>query len=263
MPVACGNTVLTGDSGSVAFTPAGTSVCLLDFTDFTVANPGTIQLPVGHGFLVGDSVTFSIEGGAVLATGLTADTAYFIASIDSDLKATVSSTVGGTGVEITAAGGDGSKDTPGGHINMKLTEFTSVCNVVSFDFSLDREQIETTSLSCGCSTTGSGSGVASFKTYQAGYIDGTGSVEVQFTADQASMASRVIGSSLKKDQLGAQVRLYINTVCKSDGTIDNDASAYVEAPVTLLGFSFSVSPADVTTATIQFALAGQPTAFSI
>ena len=49
----------------------------------------------------------------------------------------------------------------------------------------------------------------------------------------------------------------------SDGTIDNTASAYIEAPVTLLGFSFSVSPADVTTATIQFALAGQPTAFSL
>ena len=76
---------------------------------------------------------------------------------------------------------------------MKLTEFTSVCNVVDFDFSLDREQIETTSLSCGCS--GGASGLASFKTYQAGYIDGTGSVEVQFTAEQASMANRVIGSS--------------------------------------------------------------------
>ena len=77
------------------------------------------------------------------------------------------------------------------------------------------------------------------------------------------MASRVIGSSLKKDQLGAQIRLYINTVCKPDGTIDNDTSAYIEAPVTLLGFSFSVSPTEVTTATIQFSLSGQPTAFSI
>ena len=69
---------------------------------------------------------------------------------------------------------------------MKLTEFTSVCNVTSFDFSLDQEQIETTSLSCGCST--ANNGLASFKTYQAGFIDGTGSVEVQFTADQGSMA---------------------------------------------------------------------------
>lgn len=258
MPVACGNTVLTGDSGSVAFTPAGTSVCLLDYTDFPTADPGVIQLPAGHGFLVGDVVQFSVEGGATLVTGLTADTDYHIISISNTGGAQVSASAGGTAIAFTNSL---SEDTDGGHINMKLTEFTSVCNVTSFDFSLDREQIETTSLSCGCSA--SGDGLASFKTYQAGFIDGTGSVEVQFTADQGSMASRVIGSSLKKDQLGAQIRLYINTVCASDGTLDNSASAYIEAPVTLLGFSFSVSPAEVTTATIQFALAGQPTTFSI
>ena len=73
MPVACGNTVLTGDSGSVAFTPAGTSVCLLDYTDFPTATPGVIQLPAGHGFLVGDVVQFSAEGGATLVTGLAAE----------------------------------------------------------------------------------------------------------------------------------------------------------------------------------------------
>ena len=257
MPVACGNTVLTGDSGSVAFTPAGTSVCLLDFTDFPTADPGLIQLPDGHGFLVGDVVQFSIEGGATLVTGLTVDTDYHIISINSDSQASVSATAGGTGIAFTNSL---SADTPGGHINMKLTEFTSVCNVTSFDFSLDRENIETTSLSCGCNS--SAEGLASFKTYQAGFIDGTGTVEVQFTADQGSMASRVIGSSLKKDQLGAQIRLYINTVCV-DGAIDNTASAYIEAPVTLLGFSFSVSPSEVTTATIQFALSGQPTTFQL
>ena len=237
MPVACGNTVLTGDSGSVAFTPAGTTVCLLDYTDFPTADPGLIQLPAGHGFLVGDVVQFSIEGGATLVTGLTADTDYHIVAIDGSAKATVSATAGGTGIAFTNSL---SEDTAGGHINMKLTEFTSVCNVSSFDFSLDREQIETTSLSCGCSSTGNG--IASFKTYQAGFIDGTGSVEVQFTAEQGSMASRVIGSSLKKDQLGAQVRLYINTVCAADGTIDNNASAYIEAPVTLLGLQLQRYP---------------------
>ena len=259
MPVSCGNTVLTGNSGSVAFTPAGTSVCLLDFTDFPTADPGEIQLPEGHGFKVGDVVQFSVEGGATLVTGLTAGTDYHITAIDSSTnEAQVSATAGGTPIAFTNSL---SKDTEGGHINMKLTEFTSTCNVVAFDFSLDREQIETTSLNCGCSS--SGDGMASFKTYQAGYIDGTGTVEVQFTADQSSMASRVIGSSLKKSQLGAQVRLYINTICDSNGDIDNDASAYIEAPVTLLGFSFSVAPSEVTTATIQFSLAGQPTAFEI
>ena len=258
MPVACGNTVLTGDSGSVAFTPAGTSICLLDYTDFPTADPGLITMPAGHGFKVGDAVNFSVEGGATLCPALTEGTDYYIISFDADGKASVSATAGGTGVAFTNAL---SKDTPGGHINMKLSEFTSVCNVTSFDFSLDREQIETTSLSCGCSA--DGSGLASFKTYQAGFIDGTGSVSVQFTQDQNSMASRVIGSSLQKDQLGAQVRLYINTVCDTNGEIDNNASAYLEAPVTLLGFSFSVSPEEVTTATIQFALSGQPTTFKI
>ena len=258
MPVACGNTVLTGDSGSVAFTPAGTSVCLLDYTDFPTADPGLIQLPAGHGFLAGDVVQFSTEGGATLVSGLTADTDYHIISINADAQASVASTAGGTGIAFTNSL---SGDTPGGHINMQLTEFTSVCNVASFEFSLDREQIETTSLSCGCSA--DGSGLASFKTYQAGFIEGTGSVDVQFTADQSSMASRVIGSSLKKDQLGAQIRLYINTICDTNGEIDNNASAYIEAPVTLLGFSFSVSPEEVTVATIQFSLRGQPTAFQI
>jgi len=258
MPVACGNTVLTGDSGSVAFTPAGTSICLLDYTDFPTADPGLITMPVGHGFKVGDAVNFSVEGGATLCPDLVEDTDYYILSFDAGGKASVSATAGGAAVAFTNAL---SKDTPDGHINMKLSEFTSVCNVTSFDFSLDREQIETTSLSCGCST--DGSGLASFKTYQAGFIDGTGSVSVQFTQDQNSMASRVIGSSLQKDQLGAQVRLYINTVCDTNGEIDNNASAYLEAPVTLLGFSFSVSPEEVTTATIQFALSGQPTTFKI
>lgn len=258
MPVACGNTVLTGDSGSVAFTPAGTSICLLDYTDFPTADPGLITMPAGHGFKVGDVVNFSVEGGATLCPALVAETDYFIIDFDNDGKASVSATADGTAVAFTNSL---SADTPDGHINMKLSEFTSVCNVTSFDFSLDREQIETTSLSCGCNT--DGSGLASFKTYQAGFIDGTGSVEVQFTQDQNSMASRVIGSSLKKDQLGAQVRLYINTVCDTNGAIDNNASAYLEAPVTLLGFSFSVSPEAVTTATIQFALSGQPTTFKI
>ena len=258
MPVACGNTVLTGNSGSVSFTPAGTLVCLLDKTDFPTADPGLIQLPAGHGFVVGDIVQFKVEGGATLVGGLTADTDYYIISINGSSQAQVSTTADGSGVAFTQSLAE---DTPGGHINMALSTFTSVCHVSSFSFSLDRDQVETTSLSCGCSS--DGSGLAPFKTYQAGYIDGTGSVEVQFTADQSSMASRVIGSSLKKDQLGAQIRLYINTVCDENGDIDNSASAYLEAPVTLLGFSFGVTPSEVTTATIQFSLAGQPTAFTL
>lgn len=233
-------------------------MCLLDFSDFPTADPGLITLPDGHGFLVGDAVQFTIEGGATLVTGLTEGTDYYITNITSN-KAQVSASVGGTAVGFTNTL---SEDTVGGHINMKLSDFTSVCNVTSFDLSLDREQIETTSLSCGCSTTGGGGGLAPFKTYQPGFIDGTGSLTVQFTSEQGTMSSRLLKSSLMTDQNGAQIRLYINTVCTA-GEIDNNASAYIEAPISILGFSFTVSPEDVTTATVNYALSGQPTAFTL
>ena len=259
MPVACGNTVLSGNSGSLAVTPAGTSVCLLDYTDFPTADPGVIQLPAGHGFLVGDTVQFSIEGGATLVTGLTADTDYVITAIDASNGAKVElGSAPGTEISFTNSL---SEDTPGGHINMKLSDFTSVCHVESFELSLDREQLETTSLSCACSDNGT-EGLAPFKTYQAGYIDGTGSMTVQFTADQGTMSSRLLKSSLQSDQTGAQIRLYINTVCVA-GEIDNDASAYIEAPISILGFSFTVTPEEITTATVNFTLSGQPTKFQL
>ena len=256
MAIACGGSVLSGNSGSVSITPAGTSICLLDFTDFPTADPGLILLPEGHGFLVGDAVKFTKDGSATLVTGLTEGTDYYITNITTN-KAQVSASAGGTAVDFVNSL---TADTSGGHINMKLSDFTSVCNVTSFDLSLDREQIETTSLSCGCSS--SSSGLAPFKTYQPGFIDGTGSMTVQFTAEQGTMSSRLLKSSLMSDQNGAQIRLYINTVCTA-GEIDNDASAYIEAPISILGFSFTVSPEDVTTATVNYALSGQPTAFTL
>ena len=256
MAIACGGTVLSGNSGSVAIKPAGTSLCLLDFTEFPTAEPGLIILPEGHGFLVGDAVKFTAEGGATLVGGLTAGTDVYITNITAN-KAQVAATAGGAAIDFVNSL---SADTPGGHINMQLSDFTSVCNVTTFDLSLDREQIETTSLSCGCGT--SDTGLAPFKTYQPGFIDGTGSMTVQFTAEQGTMASRLLKSSLMTDQNGAQVRLYINTVCTA-GEIDNSASAYIEAPVSILGFSFTVSPEDVTTATVNYALSGQPTAFTL
>ena len=258
MPVACGNTVLSGNSGSLAVTPAGTSVCLLDYTDFPTADPGVIQLPAGHGFLVGDAVEFTVEGGATLVTGLTAGTVYYITAISGSNGAEVAATVGGTEIAFTNSL---SEDTAGGHINMKLSDFTSVCHVESFELSLDREQLETTSLSCACSDGGT-EGLAPFKTYQAGYIDGTGSMTIQLTSTQNTMSARLLKSSLQSDQTGAQIRLYINTVCTA-GEIDNTASAYIEAPVSILGFSFTVSPEEITTATVNFTLSGQPTKFQL
>ena len=261
MPVACGNSVLTGTSGSVAITPAGTSVCLEDYVDFPAGSPATITMPTGHGFLVGDVVQFTEEDGGSLDSALSASTDYTITVVTaSNVQVELSSAIG-TPITLAGDGGSGSANNPApAHINMALTEFQTVCNVTAFDLSLDREQIETTSLSCNpCAAN---DGLAPFKTYQPGYIDGTGSMTVQFDSSQQSISSRLLKSSLAKDQTGAQVRLYINTVCTS-GQIDNTQSGYIEAPVTILGFSFTVSPDEVTTATVNFALQGQPTTFQL
>ena len=117
--------------------------------------------------------------------------------------------------------------------------------------SLDREQLETTSLSLRLHTA-TGDGLAPFKTYQAGYIDGTGSMTVQLTADAEHHVFPSAEVILSQTKL-AQIRLYINTVCVA-GEIDNTASAYIEAPISILGFSFTVSPEEVTTATVNFTL---------
>ena len=259
MPIACGNTVLTGSSGSVAFKPAATDVCLRDFTDFPAGTD--ITVPAGHGFVRGDVVQFHTVDGGVLDTALTAATDVFIVGTG-DTTVQVATTADGTPITLNGDGGDGSADTElPAHINLALSEFTTVCHVESFELSLDRDQIETTSLGCGCAT-GDTAGLAQFKTYQAGYIDGTGSMVVQFGTEQGTMASRLMRSALRQDQTGCEVRLYVNAVCGANGEVDNDASAYIEAPVSILGFSFSVSPEEVITATVNFTLSGQPTHFS-
>ena len=356
MPIACGNTLLTGSNGSVAFKAPGTGGCLLDFSDFNDTTGNTVPLPDCSQLVVGDCVQFEEVGGANLDSGLEEGQCYCIENINDDGEATFEGvTLSGDGGEASVAGtitalttadgtvtgadpgsdltdgvynntplfyhstnnsgaqgqfaqaditvsggvvtavaidnpgreyqanelltanipGDpgksnpilgvetvaaGQADTEGGHIAMSLCDFMYVCNVKSFSLNLDREQLDSTSLMCECLSEGTGC-FAPFKTYQGGYIDGTGTIEVMFSEDQNSISGRFITGSLLKDQAGAEVRLYINTVCDANGNVDEEASIYLEAPITILGFSLNVSPDEITTASINFALSGQPTHF--
>ena len=76
MPVACSQTVLTGVDGSIAFEPAGTEFCLLDFTDFPAGT--SITVPADNDFRVGDPVVFTEEGTSSIDTALTAGTTYYV-----------------------------------------------------------------------------------------------------------------------------------------------------------------------------------------
>ena len=91
MPVACSSSALTGQDGSLYYTPAATEFCLLDFTDFPAGTE--ITVPVKHDFRVGDPVVFAEEGGSI-DTGLTAGTQYYVVAVDTT-SIEVSQTVGG------------------------------------------------------------------------------------------------------------------------------------------------------------------------
>ena len=166
--------------------------------------------------------------------------------------------VGGSAITITADGGTGSADssnTGTNHIKVEYADFASFCQVKSFTLDLSREEIDTTVLPCVVSTTGS---LASFRTMQAGFATGTGSMEVQFTDDQTNLANRLLGNSMRKNQDGAEVRLFVNTVGTSS-TPDLNDSLYIQAPISIMGFSLNVTPEDVIIGSLNFSLSGQPT----
>ena len=71
----CGDSVLTGQDGSIEFKPPGTSFCLNDFSDFgTDGTTSHITVPCTHDYRVGDIVCFYEGVGASLDTALQAST---------------------------------------------------------------------------------------------------------------------------------------------------------------------------------------------
>jgi len=71
----CGDSVLTGQDGSIEFKPPGTSFCLDDFSDFgTDGTTSHITVPCTHDYRVGDIVCFYEGVGANLDTAFQAST---------------------------------------------------------------------------------------------------------------------------------------------------------------------------------------------
>lgn len=252
MPISCGQTVLTGQDGSIWFKPAGTRVCLL-ITDF---DAGTDVITVGNAadFRVGDPVRFSAEGAGVnLPTAISAVTTYYVFNVTAttvQIEATL-----GSAVAVDLTGGS----TPAGtHINMAYYEFNAVASVSNFDLNLTRNRIDITSLAS--TFTAAANKFAPFRNYQPGFADGTGTMTVKFTRDQTSLAQRLLTNSLLRVQEGATARLFIDTVVDNNGAVLTASSSYVEVPLSIEGMQFSVTTEDnPTEATINFSFQGQPT----
>jgi hypothetical protein len=253
MPVSCSTSVLTGQDGALYFKPPGTEFCLLaaDFGGTTTTTH--IKVPAQNDYAVNDAIEFTEEGGATLDTALTSGTVYYVRTRTPEYIE-VAATAGGTAIALAGDGIDA-----GGHINVSFAEFMSVCQVRNFSLEISREELDITTLPCKGSGTSSGGKYVQFKSYQGGFGDGSGSMAVLFTADQATVANRMLRSVLLRNQAGAAVQLFFNHIVDATGEADLDASSVFEGPISLTSMSVSVDPDNPQEASISYRLSGQPT----
>jgi hypothetical protein len=257
--------VLSGQDGSVWLKPAGTSVCLNDFSSF-VETSG-ILVPVTHDFRVGDPVMFRVgKGLPTLDSAYDYGETYYVAVVDSDIymgktiNYVVLATTPNLSTIINPVGDGGIQDqnTQDGHLVMEYAQYLAVSEVKNFMITITRDKIDTTSIAEGVKGFGQ---FAEFRTQQTGYAAGTGNLTVMFGRDQKNLVSRLQEGVLLKVQDGASVKLYVDTVFDESilETAPNDLeSSYFDAPITIESFEAKVDPQNATEGTITFSISDPP-----
>ena len=254
MPVACSSSALTGQNGQLQYIPAATEFCLLDYTDFPAGN--VITVPIEHDFRVGDPVIFTEEDGGKLDSAFAAGTQYYVVAV-TQTTISVSATKGGTAITSGGAGGTGSEDTAG-HINIKFDPFEAICQIQSWDLSIERSQIDVSTLPCSVGGGGGSGKYATFKKFQPGPPEGTGTITVIFTNNDSAMGNRLLDNVMLTTQDGARVRLVLNSVedAAKAGELDLTNSMFIEADISLTSISTSVTLDEAITAEVGYAITG-------
>ena len=238
-------TVLSGTSGALYYKPAGTSGTF-KAADVTNAS-NNINVGTYLNFKVNDKVSFG-TGGGTLPAGLSATTDVFIKTYAAATGiATFSATAGGTELALTNDGTDGTSA-----FTIDFADFQSVGNVRSWSFEVTREEIDVTSIGGTLAQT------SPFRTFIAGFADGSGSAEVYFTDDDTTIASRLIEDVIQREQAGATFKLYMDQVLSS-GTVDDTKSRSIELKAVLTSASYSVTPDDAQTVSVSFRPLEAPT----
>ena len=238
-------TVLSGTSGALYYKPAGTSGTF-KAADVTNAS-NNIKVGTYLNFKVNDKVSFG-TGGGTLPAGLSASTDVFIKTyVAATGVATFSATAGGTELALTNDGTDGTSA-----FTIDFADFQSVGNVRSWSFEVTREEIDVTSIGGTLAQT------SPFRTFIAGFADGSGSAEVYFTDDDTTIASRLIEDVIQREQAGATFKLYMDQVLSS-GTVDDTKSRSIELKAVLTSASYSVTPDDAQTVSVSFRPLEAPT----
>ncbi len=240
-------TVLSGTSGALYYTPAGTSVTTLAAGAFP-ATGSNITVGSYLGFRVNDPVTLAYPVGATTTNAIPAGVYFVKTYVASTGIMTISSTAGGAAVTATAA--------PSGFgaafASITYTAPVVVGSVREWSFEITRAEIDVTTIGQEIGQ------YTAFRTYIPGFADGSGSATVYTTDDDTSLASRMIEDVIQREQNGAKMKLYIDRVVAS-GTVNETTSRSITVPVILTSASLTVNPDDGQSVEIAFRPSDVPT----
>ena len=239
-------TVLSGTSGALFYSPAGTSVTTLAASAFP-SSGANITVGANLGFQVGDAVTLTYPTGST-ATNAIAAGAKFVKTYNSTTGVlTLSATNGGAALTASA-------QPTGFGSNFASIVFTApqvVGNVREWSFEITRAEIDVTEIGQTLTNT------VPFRTFISGFADGSGSASVYSTDDDTNLATRLVKDVLLRIQSGAKMKLYIDRVL-SGGSVDDTASRSITADVILTSASFNVNPDDGQLVEIAFRPSSAP-----
>jgi len=240
-------TVLSGTSGALYYSPAGTSVTTLAASAFP-ASASNITVGTYLGFKVNDPVTLAYPAGATVTNAIAAG-AYFVKTyVASTGIMTISSTAGGTAATATALPSDFGAN----FASITYTAPAAVGSVRDWSFEITRAEIDVTTIGQEVGQ------YAPFRSYITGFADGSGTATVYTTDDDTNLASRMIEDVIQSKQSGATVKLYTDRVVVS-GTVNDTSSRSITVPVILTSASLTVNPDDGQSVEIAFRPSAAPT----
>lgn len=240
-------TVLSGTSGALYYSPAGTSVTTLAAGAFPTSG-SDITVGTYLGFKVNDPVTLAYPTGATTTNAIAAGN-YFVLTYNASTGVmTISSTAGGSAATATAApSGFGSE-----FASITYTAPAAVGSVRDWSFEITRSEIDVTTIG---QTIGQ---YAPFRTYITGFADGSGSATVYTTDDDTNLSSRMIEDVIQSSQAGAKMKLYIDRI-SSGGSVSEALSRSITVPVIVTSASLNVNPDDGQSVSINFRPSEAPT----
>ena len=249
-------TVLSGTSGALYYKPAGT---LGQFgasaTDVSTSGDSITVAPFLN-FKVGDPVSFSVvntttgaSGTGTLPAGIVAGTVYYVIAYTAGSGVLQgSATDGGSAIDITDVGTAAAPN----KFQVEYNAFTNVSQVREWSFEITRDEIDVTTIG---KTPGQH---VPFKTFIAGFADGSGSATVYFSDTDDSLGNRMVEDVIQRIQTGAKFKLYTDQVFTS-GTLDDTKSRSIEFEANLTSANLSINPDDAQSVEISFRPTTTPT----